>query len=149
MKVPEILTFSRSIACAYEAACQPLCCKYQIPQTAFDILMFLSNNPQYHTARDIVQIRNIRANLVSFHVEKLVKEGFLERRSLPDDRRKIMLSLTPRADEIAAEGKKIQRGFFESITKGVTESAMQITCETFEIIGGNAAAMLQTGGTLK
>ena len=33
--------------------------------------MFLYNNPEYKTARDIVEIRNIKANLVSVNVEKL------------------------------------------------------------------------------
>ena len=37
--------------------------------------MFLYNNPEYKTARDIVEIRNIKANLVSVNVEKLVQDG--------------------------------------------------------------------------
>ena len=32
---------------------QPLCHELKLPQTAFDILMFLANNPEYKTARDI------------------------------------------------------------------------------------------------
>ena len=42
------------------------------PQTAFDILMFLANNPEYKTARDIVEIRKIKANLVSVNVDRCV-----------------------------------------------------------------------------
>ena len=49
----------------------------KLPQTAFDILMFLYNNPEYKTARDIVEIRNIKANLVSVNVEKLVQDGYI------------------------------------------------------------------------
>ena len=35
--------------------------------------------PDYKTARDIVEVRHIKANLVSMNVDKLVQEGYLER----------------------------------------------------------------------
>ena len=66
---------------AYSETCKPLCHELNIPQTAFDILLFLANNPEYKTARDIVEIRKIKANLVSVNVDKLVNEGYLERKS--------------------------------------------------------------------
>ena len=59
------IEFARKMALAYAAVCRPLCQEMKLPQTAFDILMFLYNNPEYKTARDIVEIRNIKANLVS------------------------------------------------------------------------------------
>ena len=68
------IEFARKVALAYTAVCRPLCQEMKLPQTAFDILMFLYNNPEYKTARDIVEIRNIKANLVSVNVEKLVQE---------------------------------------------------------------------------
>ena len=40
--------------------------------------LFLANNPDYKTARDIVEVRHIKANLVSMNVDKLVQEGYLE-----------------------------------------------------------------------
>ena len=78
--------FANKTGLAYSAVCKPLCQKLHLPQTAFDILMFLANNPNYTTARDIVEVRHIKANLVSVNVDKLVQEGFLERRSVAGDR---------------------------------------------------------------
>ena len=75
------IEFPNKMAHAYSVMCKPLCQEMKLPQTAFDILMFLSNNPQYKTARDIVEVRKIKANLVSINVDKLVKD----RRS-PKDR---------------------------------------------------------------
>ena len=46
--------FANKTGLAYSAVCKPLCQKLHLPQTAFDILMFLANNPNYTTARDIV-----------------------------------------------------------------------------------------------
>ena len=77
--------FANKTGLAYSAVCKPLCQKLHLPQTAFDILMFLANNPSYTTARDIVEVRHIKANLVSVNVDKLVQEGFLERRPVPQN----------------------------------------------------------------
>ena len=55
----------RKISLAYGAACKGLCRELDLPQTAFDILMFLGNNPAYKTASEIVELRHIKANLIS------------------------------------------------------------------------------------
>lgn len=69
------IEISFKTAQAYNAMCKPLCQELKLPQTAFDILMFLANNPDCTTARDIVEIRKIKANLVSVNVDRLVQEG--------------------------------------------------------------------------
>ena len=63
------IEISFKTAQAYSAMCKPLCQELKLPQTAFDILMFLANNPDCTTARDIVEIRKIKANLVSVNVD--------------------------------------------------------------------------------
>ena len=73
------IAFARKMSAAYTAVCKPLCQSLHLPQTAFDILMFLGNNPEYSTARDIVEVRQIKANLVSVNVDRLVKDGYLSR----------------------------------------------------------------------
>ena len=69
------MEFAIKTAQAYNAVCKPLCQELKLPQTAFDILMFLANNPDRRTASDIVEFRHIKANLVSMNVDRLVKEG--------------------------------------------------------------------------
>ena len=69
------IEISFKTAQAYSAMCKPLCQELRLPQTAFDILMFLANNPDRRTASDIVEFRHIKANLVSMNVDRLVKEG--------------------------------------------------------------------------
>ena len=68
------IEFPRKLLEVYNDACKPLCKKLKLPQTAFDILMFLGNNPQYQTARDIVKIRNIKANLIETCERRLFKK---------------------------------------------------------------------------
>ena len=105
------LEFARKIRLAYNEYCKSLCKEIHMPQTAFDILMFLGNNPECKTARDIVEIRKIKANLVSVNVDKLVKEGYLTRNSIEGDRRKIELQCTEQALPIIKKGRKLQQEF--------------------------------------
>ena len=108
------IEFARKFAMAYHVICKPLCQELDLPQTAFDILMFLGNNPAYRTASDIVEIRYIKANLVSIHVERLVQNGYLVRRPVKGDRRKTELFCTDKAQFIIAQGKQLQNNFFFS-----------------------------------
>ena len=57
------IKMARSLLQVYSERCKPLCQEMGIPQTAFDILLFLANNPGFDTARDIVETRYIKANL--------------------------------------------------------------------------------------
>ena len=112
----------------YESLCQPVCKSCGIPQTALDILLFLANNPEYYTARDICRVRGIKANLVSFHVEKLVQEGYLEREAIPGDRRQVRLLLTEKADPVIAQGRAVQQNYREILTDHIAPSDL----ETFQ-----------------
>ena len=73
------MEFAHKTDLAYSALCHSLCRELNLPQTAFDILLFLANNPECDTASDIVELRKIKANLVSVNVNRLVEEGYLHR----------------------------------------------------------------------
>ena len=49
------IEFVQKFNLAYNAMCKPLCQQLKLPQTAFDILMFFGNNPEYHTATGVRQ----------------------------------------------------------------------------------------------
>ena len=86
------LELSRKIHTGYKCIQKQVCKAYGIPETAMDILLFLANNPEYTSARDIVEVRNLKANLVSIHVDRLVRDGYLTRSEVPGDRRKHALA---------------------------------------------------------
>ena len=93
------IAFARKMSAAYTAVCKPLCQSLHLPQTAFDILMFLGNNPEYSTARDIVEVRQIKANLVSVNV----------------DRRKTQLLCTKKAAPVIKKGQALQQDFADRL----------------------------------
>lgn len=137
------IEFPNKMAHAYSVMCKPLCQKMKLPQTAFDILMFLSNNPQYKTARDIVEVRKIKANLVSINVDKLVKEGYLERREVAGDRRKTELMCTSQADSIIEKGRLVQKDFKDTLFNNMDDSMKEILFKGMEIMEDNLDRILE------
>ena len=104
---------------AYSAAMQPLSREFAIPQTAAEILLFLANNPENRTAKDICTMRRLKPGIVSLHVDTLVTLGFLERKSVPGDRRKTALVLTEKAAPVIEQGRRLQKSFADRLTEGL------------------------------
>ena len=137
------IEFTKKTALAYDAVCKPLCRELGLPQTAFDILMFLANNSEYTTAGDIVNIGRIKPNLVSVNVDRLVRSGYLERRSVSGDRRKTSLLLTERAEPIVRRGREVQERFSELMFRGLTEAERESFLYTLVAIGRNLDSVLE------
>lgn len=131
------LELTQKLLLAYTELCRPLCRELNIPQTAFDILMFLANDPAHQTARDIVELRRIKANLVSINVDRLVQEGYLRREPLPGDRRKIRLICTEQAAPIVERGRAVQAAFAELLLRGIPEEQRESFSRTLEAISAN------------
>lgn len=143
MTCPTGLTLSHRILQAYALHCKALCLKMGLPQTAFDILMFIANNPQCNTARDITEIRGIKANLASLNIDKLVREGYLLRRAAPDDRRKVLLICTQKADPIICQGRAVQKAFMERLFSGVSGAEYEQLVHTMDILAANLNKMTE------
>ena len=137
------LEFARKTALAYNVICKPLCQELNLPQTAFDILMFLGNNPSYRTASDIVEIRHIKANLVSVNVDRLVQEGYLVRRQAAGDRRKTELLCTDKAQPVIARGRQLQSAFFQRLFADMDDGARHAFFAAMEIMDQNLNAILE------
>ena len=137
------LTIFKKFLQAYAAVCKPLCKELGLSQSAFDILMFLGNNPAYKTASEIVEIRHIKANLVSLNVERLVREGYLKRQPIQDDRRKTELLCTQKAQPIIARGQQLQNGFFELLFAGMDTDQRKAFSEALGTIEKNVDKILE------
>lgn len=123
--------FAEKVSIVYSNLCKPVYEKYGIGRTGLDILLFLANNPQYSNARDIVEIRHLKANLVSIHVDKLVKEGYLERKPIANDRRKIQLVITHKASSCIKEGRAVQQKFENILLSNITEEDLVTVRKAF------------------
>lgn len=143
MKPNHGLTTFRWTLDAYTAFCKPLCRELDMTQLAFDILMFLANNPECCTARDICLIRGFKENNVSINVNKLVNEGYLERQPIDHDRRKIRLVLTDKAMPIVERGRVLQVSFSEALLDNLTEQEKTVFSHCLQVVAKNARHMAE------
>ncbi len=124
------IEIANKIDVVYTNYCKSLCHDLNLNQTAFDILMFLANNPEYSSAKDIVNVRKIKANLVSINIDKLVKLGYLKRKHVSNDRRKVQLCLTDKATEIIENGRKVQLCLTDKATEIIENGRKVQLCLT-------------------
>ena len=132
---------ARAFEEAYAVVLRPLCAELSLPQNALDILLFLANNPGYDTARDICLYRRLKPGIVSLHVESLAREGYLERRPVPGDRRKCGLRCTELAQPIIREGQALQQSFMQQIAAGMTEADLEVCLRCIRTMEANLARM--------
>ena len=137
------IAFLNKYGRAYVSYCKSICREYDINQTEFDILMFFGNNPEYDCAKDIVDVRKIKANLVSVNVDKLVNDGYLERKLMLNDRRKYRLVLTKQGKALVKKGKEVQDSFFELLFDSVSAKDRSAFNKVLEQIDKNLERILE------
>lgn len=125
MTQEEIFIMFRNMAEIYEENCEPICKENDLPHISLEILCFLSEFPEHFTAKDICSIKMIKPSLVSLHVEKLVKSGYLVRESVNGDRRKVKLVCTEKAKAVAAACKDVRDRCFTLMTEGISDEEMK------------------------
>ncbi|MBR3838994.1 MAG: MarR family transcriptional regulator [Clostridia bacterium] len=135
--IQEMNGHARKIGMAYEMTLLPLALKTDMPHTAISILLFLANNPDFATARDICEMRGLKRPNVSAHVERLVQEGYIERRAVPGDRRKDALVCTEKATKIVELGRARQIQFAEAVLDGISEEDRAVMERCFAQMNNN------------
>ena len=124
LNAAQVYTYTRRILDAYAAVMQPLSAELDMAQNAVDILLFLANNPGLDTARDICTYRKLKPGIVSFHVDNLVRGGYLLRTAT----RRCRLVCTDKAAPIIARGQALQEQFAAQMSAGLAPDAL----ETFQ-----------------
>ncbi|HAS38282.1 MAG TPA: MarR family transcriptional regulator [Ruminococcaceae bacterium] len=126
MTAIKMIAVGKKLGNIYGDLAQPICKKYGINQSCFDVLMFCANNPENNTARDICAVRGIKSGIASVAVDTLIQKGFLKRTDDPDDRRIHRLVPTEKAKEIISDGRKMQDGFISTLKSGITPEEEEI-----------------------
>ena len=140
-----ILSNAHKLIEAYHTVLQPLCRESGLPPMAVDILLFVANNSDHATARDICQCRGFKPAIVSVHIDRLVGEGLLERQTVPGDRRKTRLACTDGAAPIVEKWRRIQQGFARKVTAGISREDVQAFHRTMNQLDRNIQEIRQNG----
>ena len=126
----------KAITCYYELLMSSVCQKYQLRQMEYDILMFLYHNPQYHTAADIVRVRNSTKSHVSTSLKVLEERGLIEKKVADGNKKHIDVYLSVSA----------QRQFARDMFQGLSEPQITACKQAFQKICDNAEECLKIKG---
>ena len=140
-----IFSHANKMTQAYHVMLAPLCKETDLPPLALDILLFLANNPEYSTAKDICRMRGHKSGIVSVHVERLVHDGLLERREMPGDRRQTKLVCTEKAQDLIGRGREIQWQFGRRLLAGISEEDQAVMRRCFDMIDANLDELCRMG----
>lgn len=121
----EVYTGAKRFKEAYGDYMAPLSRELGMSQTALDILMFLANNPSLSTAAEVCGYLRLKSAIVSFHVEKLVQQGLLQRLPAQRDRRRSPLAPTEAAQPLIEQGRRMQEAFSKALLQGLKEEELQ------------------------
>ena len=129
-----MLQFSQQLKKFYAKQFIPLIQKSRLSMRELDVLLFLANNPDYDTARDIAEFRSLAKSQVSQAVELLAAEGLLLRTPDTADRRVVHLTITQEGAPIAKEAQKIQARCGQHLFAGLSAEQMQQLHTILEIV---------------
>ena len=145
MRGATLFSHANKMTKAYHVMLAPLCKETDLPPLALDILLFLANNPEHNTAKDICCMRGHKSGIVSVHVERLVHDGLLERREMPGDRRQTKLVCTEKAQDLIGRGREIQWQFGRRLLAGISEEDQAVMRRCFDMIDANLDELCRTG----
>lgn len=140
-----IFSHANKMTQAYHIMLAPLCKETGLPPLALDILLFLANDPEHNTAKDICRMRGHKSGIVSVHVERLVNDGLLERQEMPGDRRQTRLVCTEKAQDIITRGRDIQWQFGLRLMEGISKEDHETMHRCFERIDVNLDEICKSG----
>ena len=146
MQRHDILIIFRQFRRLYDAMNDEICEKHCVTRLETDIAACLSNNAELDTASDIVEYRMLLKSNVSPAVESLIKKGFLTRERDENDRRKIHLKLTEKADALIHDIRVMQDGFGGELFCGFSESERNVFSDLLNKMALNAENVMMKGG---
>jgi len=102
----------------YQRCILRVCHEFSLTSTELSILLFLANNPQYNTAKQIVEKRHLAKSHVSISLRSLEERGFLKREYRNGDHRTVYIVLLPASAEAIEKGKQAQNDNFDLLLRG-------------------------------
>ncbi len=135
--------FIASLTELYDRTMAPVSRSFSLTATELSILLFLSNNPEYDTAREIVEKRHLSKSHVSISLRDLEERGLLKKEHRNGDNRTVHLVVLSACEEILREGRKAQEDFLAAVTAGFSESEAGGFHDFVERMNGNVLTALQ------
>ena len=119
-RISGVLRLQKQVLEAYDDCIARAAARMGLGKAEADVLLFLHNNPQYSTARDVVRHRGFSKTYVSRAVEQLSARGFVTVEASATDRRLQHLHLTAAAAEPVRRLRWVQLEFFGRLAENLS-----------------------------
>lgn len=136
-----LLQFFQHFEAYYHRQFSPLLERSGLSMREARVLLFLANNPDYDTARDITVLRGISKSQVSQAVELLAAEGLLARTPDPADRRVMHLAITEAGWPLARECQVTQEQCVARLLTGLAPEEVKALEGLLETVMDNGARL--------
>lgn len=90
----------------------------------FEILVFLQENLEYNTAKDIVEFSGLSKGLISRSIESLLKKDMITIKKDENDKRVFRLYISKSAEETISILNKISNEFCRLLLKGLQDEEL-------------------------
>ena len=132
ISISRFLRFQKKLSKLYEEHFAAAAAQCGLSKPEADVLIFLANNPEYHTARDVAIYRGLSKAYVSRAVDQLQRRGFLQVETQAEDRRFQNLLLKEAAARPAQSLQDAQERFFTWLTQGIPAESAQIALDVMD-----------------
>lgn len=110
----------------YDRMTNEVSSKYGLARMELDILMFLAENPDIDTAKDIVELKFMAKSGISKAIDSLTKKGYLGVFQDEEDRRVFHLQLKEAAGAVIDAMMDVQGRVTEIIFRGITDDEVRV-----------------------
>lgn len=138
-----IIDFITSFFELYERRMAPISTSFDLTAMELAILLFLANNPEYDTAKDIVEKRHLTKSHVSISLRDLEERGFIRKERRDGNNRTFHLVLLPSSADIIREGQTAQEKFLSSVTSGFSAKDTELLQSYIDRMNENVLSSLQ------
>ena len=121
----DLLIALRRIVKLHDSMLKDVCEEYNLTLIEGKIISFLYNNPEKDTAADIVELRMLSKGTVS-QAESLIQKSLIRRSQDKNDRRKIHLYLTEKAEPVTSSIVLMRKEFNKEVFFGISQEELDL-----------------------
>lgn len=137
LSISRILRFQKQSAQLYDQQLSEAAARCGLSRPAANVLIFLANNPEHNTARDIALCRGFSKAYVSRALDQLQHKGLVQTRTQAQDRRFQTLLLSPAAAEPVGILRSAQEAFVARLTQHIPSSDLEVALTVLDQVMAN------------
>lgn len=143
MNLETLIKRSAAFRKVYARISAPELKAYGLSPSEVDILIFLANNPNINTAKEMRPFLQVSKGLIARSLETLLTRGFLRTETDEKDHRRQHIYLETKAQALIAILAKRRQNVEALILEGVSKEQIQTVVQTFDVMNENIMKILE------